>query len=479
MNVGPVQSWRAFDFGVLPSFSRQQAAGWNALRRIFSAEVRWEAWIAEGIADLFESSAGFEIRLRQRHTIDPHQPEVVFTSDRGELTLGRDEACDVRLAPRSVGNRHTRIFTRAGNCYIEDLGSALGTFLNESRLPANQPAPVATGDQFAIFPYAFTVQITERWAPGVPVEVYAGRVKPVRNFHALSATDKTSLAVQVEPIGVVLLLETGGAFLAKLSSRLLAPLCAGTADRLGLTPADTGFLELLTAAVLERVNRDLQFPLQAALAPAESLPAFRSGDGSLAFSFAIRVGDLTGTFRLFVTDDTTQLLAALPAPQAHAGMPEISWTFPLSAGYADLTGAEVALIEPADVVLLTRETAMLFPNAHDRGWRLLPSGNLAPGPIDKYFERGCLSESDSEVKAAKSGATPDLAGLPIRMHAIIGEKEMTLAEVNRLAPGAIVEMDGTKSDPVRIALNGKIAGAGELVEVDGRLGVRILAWRAP
>jgi type III secretion system YscQ/HrcQ family protein len=447
---------------------------------MFSAEVGWQTWITEGLADLFESSAGFEIRLRQKHTIDPHQAEVTFTSDAGEIALGRDETCDVRLAPRSVGNRHTRIFTKSGRCYIEDLGSALGTFLNESRLAANQPAPIVTGDRFAIFPYTFTIEVTERWARGVPVEVNAGRVTPVRSFHALSATNRAAFAVQVHPFGAVFLLEASGAFLEKLSSRLLAPLCVGAAERLGLTPADTGFFELLTAGVLERINCDLPFPLQAALATVGSLPVFRSGERGLAFSFALRISDLTGTFRLLMTEDAAQLLAGSPVSQARVAMPEISWTFPLSAGYAELTVAEVALIEPADVVLLTRETAILFPNAHGRGWRLMPSGNLSQASIDKYFERGRLSESDSEVKAAaESGATPDLAGLPIRMHAIIGEKEMTLAEANLLAPGAIVELDRTKSDPVRIALNGKIAGAGELVEVDGQLGVRILAWRAP
>jgi type III secretion protein Q len=67
----------------------------------------------------------------------------------------------------------------------------------------------------------------------------------------------------------------------------------------------------------------------------------------------------------------------------------------------------------------------------------------------------------------------------VRIHAIVGEKEMTLSEAQGLVPGTILELDRTGPDPVRIALNGKIAGQGELVEVDGRLGVRILAWRAP
>jgi flagellar motor switch/type III secretory pathway protein FliN len=84
-----------------------------------------------------------------------------------------------------------------------------------------------------------------------------------------------------------------------------------------------------------------------------------------------------------------------------------------------------------------------------------------------------------DQSGANAGAAPDLTGLPVRMHAIIGEKQMTLAEANLMVAGTIVELDETKSDPVRIALNGKIAGLGELVEVGGKLGVRIVSWRVP
>src|SRR5882724_4611537 len=163
MNLSPAPGWSVFDFDTLPSFSWRQAVAWNALRLAVGGEPAWQTWIAEGLAGFFESPAGFEIRLRQKHTMDPQRADSLFVSQSGELVLGRDETCDVRLAPRSVGNHHTRIFTRAGRCYIEDLGSALGTFLNESRLPANRPAPLVTGDQFAIFPYTFTVEVTERW----------------------------------------------------------------------------------------------------------------------------------------------------------------------------------------------------------------------------------------------------------------------------------------------------------------------------
>jgi type III secretion system YscQ/HrcQ family protein len=448
---------------------------------MFAARTGWQDWISEALARLFETPAGFVIRLKQKHTLDPQQAESVFTSDSGELTLGRDEGCDVRLTPRSVGSRHARVFTQAGRCYIEDLGGAIGTFLNDSRLQPNRPAPVATGDQLTIFPYTFTIEITERWARGEPVAVHAGPLLPLnpRVLEKPAPQDRPAFSIEVHPAGAEFLLEAERAFLAELSARALAPLCPGAATRLGLGDADTGLFELLAAAVLERVNRDLRFPLQASLAPAPAA-ATRGEEGGLVFSFAIRVADLTGTFRLLIGNRAIQLLAAATPPARGAsGLAGLTWAFPVSAGWVDLTRAEAGQIELSDVVLLQRQSTLLFPGALERGWRLRTRpGNLSQAVIDKYFERGCLSDRETDFESAE-GTAPDFASLPVRLHAIVGEKEMTLAEAGVLVAGSILELDGAKSDPVRIALNGRIAGAGELVEVDGRLGVRILSWRTP
>jgi type III secretion protein Q len=478
------RDWLTFDFGTLPSFSKRQAAAWNALRRLGGAEARWQTWIAEGLAQMLEIPAGFEIRLRQRHTVDTQQRETTFTFSTGTLTLGREDTCDVRLPQRSVGNLHARIFTRDGRCYIEDLASSLGTFLNNSRLVPNHPAVVVTGDEFAIFPYAFTVEVTERWVRGDPVDVHAGPVLPLnpRPIDRPAARNRAAFRIDIYPHGASLLLEADRGFLERLSAQVLGPLGADLAESLRSTRADTGLFELLAAAVLERANRDLPFPLTASLDLCGPAQTDVKGDGALAFSFSVRIATLTGTFRLLVGDQAVQSLA--DAGSTTAGSPaqlQVSWAFPISAGYAELTSAEAASVESGDVVVLVHESAILFPNAPERGWRLQQHpNNISRATIDKYFERGCLSRMENEPESGAGGGTvPDLTGLPVHVHAIIGEKEMTLAEANLMVTGAIVELDGAKSEPVRIALNGKIAGFGELVEVGGKLGLRILSWKAP
>jgi len=85
-------------------------------------------------------------------------------------------------------------------------------------------------------------------------------------------------------------------------------------------------------------------------------------------------------------------------------------------------------------------------------------------------------ESQGTAPEQSDFQKPNLAALPVRVHVVLTQLEMSLAELNKLKPGSIVELDRDKSESVQLAVNGKIAGTGELVEIEGRLGVRISNW---
>lgn len=52
----------------------------------------------------------------------------------GELKLGRQQGCEVLLTEGGVSRTHARVFTEAGGVFIEDLGSANGTFVDGERI---------------------------------------------------------------------------------------------------------------------------------------------------------------------------------------------------------------------------------------------------------------------------------------------------------------------------------------------------------
>ncbi len=167
-----------------------------------------------------------------------------------------------------------------------------------------------------------------------------------------------------------------------------------------------------------------------------------------------------------------------------------AWKFPVSLGFQPLTSAEIAELERGDVLLFRPQLELLVAGQRNCGWRikhvdqdkslgpLAALSNIQQIQIDNYFEREPLISEDLQSgEAPKNDNFPDLGQLPLHVHVIIGEKELTLAEANGLSTGTILELDHQNNGQVSLAINGRILGEGQLVEIEGRLGVRISSWK--
>lgn len=77
--------------------------------------------------------------------------------------------------------------------------------------------------------------------------------------------------------------------------------------------------------------------------------------------------------------------------------------------------------------------------------------------------------------AAKAPVVPaaSVEELPLRIVFDFGDLELTLAELKALVPGQVIDLAREPGSAVRMTVNGRRIGAGEIVEIDGRLGVRI------
>jgi type III secretion protein Q len=87
--------------------------------------------------------------------------------------------------------------------------------------------------------------------------------------------------------------------------------------------------------------------------------------------------------------------------------------------------------------------------------------------------------------AAKPGAAPAAAPaepvmpataveeLPLRIVFDLGDVELSIAELKTLVPGQVIDLAREPGSAVRVSVNGRRIGAGEIVEIEGRLGVRI------
>ena len=58
------------------------------------------------------------------------------------ITIGRGEDCNLVVTDDYASNHHARLVPRAGQWFVEDLGSRNGTYLDQAKVSAPTPVPL-------------------------------------------------------------------------------------------------------------------------------------------------------------------------------------------------------------------------------------------------------------------------------------------------------------------------------------------------
>jgi flagellar motor switch protein FliN len=67
-----------------------------------------------------------------------------------------------------------------------------------------------------------------------------------------------------------------------------------------------------------------------------------------------------------------------------------------------------------------------------------------------------------------------LSGISLRMSVEVGSASLTLAALLALNEGSVVELDRQANDLLDILVNGTLVAKGEIVDVNGRYGIRVV-----
>jgi type III secretion protein Q len=80
---------------------------------------------------------------------------------------------------------------------------------------------------------------------------------------------------------------------------------------------------------------------------------------------------------------------------------------------------------------------------------------------------------------AQEDAHSDLDAVPVALSFELGKVSLPLADVRLLGPGGVVLFSDGSPASIAIVSAGQTLGRGELVDVEGRLGIRVTQWRTP
>jgi type III secretion protein Q len=149
----------------------------------------------------------------------------------------------------------------------------------------------------------------------------------------------------------------------------------------------------------------------------------------------------------------------------------------LCIGQTRLSLAQLGALRPGGVVVIAepfstqpRELILLSPERAGRAWGLRAVLEAASLNI---LERAHPMNTETQSEAASDGLGESLSELPVKLSFDLGERTLTLAELQALDVGSALNLDRPLQDFVTLRVNGVVVGEGQLVEMEGRLGVMV------
>ena len=149
-----------------------------------------------------------------------------------------------------------------------------------------------------------------------------------------------------------------------------------------------------------------------------------------------------------------ELAVRVPPPRP---VPDWRFTVPILVGRCELPPEAIAALALRDVVVIERELALVVGDS-----LVGLTADLTAGAMEVQVATGYVPR-----------AMADSAHLELTVQC--GSTAISLRDLATLAPGQIVPLGRPLAGPYEIRAGGTLIGQGELVDVDGELGVRIVS----
>jgi len=328
---------------------------------------------------------------------------------------------------------------------------------------------------------------------GVPVSIRVDAAGPAAPFaagaigvelaraSASAGAERDTVRVEVEP-----------ALAAVVLARALGRRAPRAVDPASTAPSSlAGAFAAVLAAMLRRASRGGEAILVRDAGLAASLPAppEASGDGPnaahrVAAALTVTLQGETFAARILVAPDALRAAPDAWSLRALSALGPTPLSIPIVACVAAAARVEMEALLPGDVFLPSPWPLALGPGGRWRGPVTLAAGASDAGVRALFGDDGRLvlsgetepllaaeaDMSDGNETAAILSAVGDV---PVVVRVEIGEARMPAREWASLRPGDVVTLGRRVGDPVVLRVGGVPVARGQLVDVDGEVGVRI------
>ena len=205
----------------------------------------------------------------------------------------------------------------------------------------------------------------------------------------------------------------------------------------------------------------------------------------------VRAGEHAAFVTLWVSANVSvRSLRSLSRAVSH----DLPSTLQLRIGLAMLSDAELETLGVGDVVLpdqlsvsATSEGALIGSVAwcdfsgstflhtkrasSESAWVVEPVGDAGRKRVQSATVEDARERTTMENPSDRSAL---LRGLPVELALTLGQITLTSAEAARMVPGSLVKTGIPTGSQVQLVAGGRLIAVGELVDIEGELGVRIL-----
>jgi type III secretion system YscQ/HrcQ family protein len=289
-------------------------------------------------------------------------------------------------------------------------------------------------------------------------------------------------------------------FAARLVDRMLGGDGASPEQLRPLTTTERAVVEFLLLSSVSELNTQSGEPLVRLQSIENNRRFNKTAKRGLVASMRIAVGEITGLSRVYLNRDSLSLLDdAARRGQSTAELPRYErfvsdLALTVLIGKTDVGPHDLLHLEPGDVMVVetpavrwrnARLSGSLFVRVGDGddAWLIGELSESAEtlavnvsavntSPPSRFAERLKMEEVTENVEAPDEELSlMDSVMVSVRVE--LAARRFQLDELSRLRKNQLLELGCNATDPVDLVVDGRRIASGELVDIEGRLGVRI------